>query len=687
MLRPNRLAGETSPYLRQHADNPVDWHPWGPEALAEAKRRDVPLFVSIGYSACHWCHVMAHESFEDEDVARVLNTRFVTVKVDREERPDVDAVYMEAVQALHDGRGGWPLTVFATPDGKPFYGGTYYPPVSRPGAPSFSSVVEAVATAWTERRTDLVEQAGDLTDAVAARLRPDPSATRAPARQLLADALDRAEMLFDEQHGGFGGAPKFPQPLLVELLLRAHLAGHSGALDKATTTLASMAAGGIYDHLGGGFARYSTDARWHVPHFEKMLYDQALIARAYLHAWQLTGLAELRQVLDETLDYVLRELRDRSGGICSSQDADSDGEEGRYYTWTPAELEDVLGASQAGVAADWYGVGAQGHLEGGRSVLHREPGATLLRPAAVERARAALLAVRRRRVPPGLDDKILTEWNAMACAVLAEAGAATGDGSWIRAAVEIAAMLRRDLRRPDGRWMRSWHEGQANHLGVAADYAWLVECFTRLGEVTGEARYLADATEVASGLVELFSAPDGGWYTTGSDAEQLVVRPRDTYDGATPSAASVAATALARLGALTGDELLVARAAASVDAAGAALSRSPFAFPGLVTAALLLDGGLVEVVLGMAADRSLLDTVREAFLPEVVLCWGEPTPSTLWLGRDDPADRRGYVCRAGTCLAPVTDARDLLASIGDARLDAAIATGTPAAITPGAGSR
>ena len=679
MATPNHLAAESSPYLRQHAENPVDWYPWGKEALAEAARRDVPLFVSIGYSACHWCHVMAHESFEDDTVAQVLNSRFVSVKVDREERPDVDALYMEAVQTLNDGRGGWPLTVFATPDGRPFFGGTYFPPVDRPGRPGFRTVAEAVAAAWSERRAELVEQADELTSAVASRLGPPSTTTATSTRAavLLDDAVARATALFDTKHGGFGAAPKFPQPLVLELLLRAHLAGRSGALDAVVATLHSMSAGGIYDHLGGGFARYSTDARWRVPHFEKMLYDQALLARVYLHAWQLTRRPELRQVLDETLNYVLRDLRQPSGGLSCAEDADSDGTEGRFYTWTPAELGQVLG-ERAQVVGDWYGVTENGDLEDGRSVLHRDPSSAVLRPSEIEQARRELFAARAQRVRPGLDDKVLTEWNAMTCSVLAEAGAATGNARWTAAAVEVAEMLLRELRRADGRWMRSWQSGGARHLAVGTDYAWLVECFTRLAEATGQARFVRHATDAATQLVELFGASDGGWYMTGADAEPLVVRPRDTFDGSTPSTCSVAASALARLGALTGDAALERRAVATIEASAGLLDRSPLALPGLVTAALLADGGLVEVVLGAAADHTLLEVVREDFLPEVVLAFGEPTASPIWAGRDGADDRRAYVCRAGVCAAPVDEAAGLRGSIRQARLDCAATAGLDA---------
>jgi len=660
----NRLAQETSPYLRQHAENPVDWYPWGAEALGRARDLDRPLLLSIGYSSCHWCHVMAHESFEDEKTASQLNDSFVAVKIDREERPDLDAIYMEAVQALNGGHGGWPLTVFATPDGRPFYGGTYFPPVPRHGSPAFRAVASAIADAWATRREQIDVEAAELTAAVATRLEPPAASGERPAAlHLLAGAVDRIEEIIDREHGGIGRAPKFPQAPILELLLRAHLAGRAGALEMATAALDAMAAGGIYDHVGGGFARYATDRAWQVPHFEKMLYDQALLARAYLHGWQITGRADYRQVLDETLGYVLSDLRDPAGGVRSAEDADSEGEEGLFYTWTTDELVAALGPSGARVVAAFYAVTPEGNFEGGRSILHRRIGESLERPPEVEELRARLRSARSARPRPGIDDKVLTEWNAMTASVLAEAGAATGVAAWLAGAVEIGEFLLASLRRGDGRWMRSWTAGRASQLAVAADYAWLVECFTRLGEATGEARWTGHAVEVARGLVELFPAPGGGWYTTGSDAEPLVVRPRDAYDGVTPAAGSVAASALARLGALTGDPDLIEKARSSVAAAGDALARSPLAFPHLVTAALLVDGGAVEVVVGPGADRSLVVAVHTRLLPDVVLAWGEASRGPLWEGRSDPAERRAFVCRAGTCLAPVETPDDLIAAI------------------------
>ncbi len=656
----NHLAGELSPYLRQHRDNPVDWYPWGEEAFAAARRLDRPLLISIGYSACHWCHVMAHESFEDEVTARLLNDGFVAVKVDREERPDVDAVYLEAVTELN-GQAGWPLTVFATPDGRPFFGGTYFPAHAQHGLPAFRDLLAAVAAAWAERRDELVRHADELTAAVAARLvsAPPPAANLPGAAALVEEAVDRFAASFDEEWGGVGRAPKFPQPPMLELLWRAHDLGYPNAARMAAATLEAMASGGIYDHLGGGFARYSVDRQWLVPHFEKMAYDQAMLSRCYLHAWQVTGDVRWQQVLEETLGYVLGVLRDPSGGIRSSEDADSEGEEGRFYLWTPRQLTAVLGPEHAAAAARWYGVTAEGNFGTGRSVLHRPVRGDLMRPAEVERWRAALEGARSARVRPAMDDKVLTEWNAMTCSALAEAAAATGNETWRQAAVEVAEFLLGSLRRPDGRWLRAWQSGRAAHLALAADYAWLVDCLTRLGELTGLGRYTEEALTTAHELIRLFSADDGGWYTTGSDAEALVVRPRQEHDGVTPAAGSVAALALARLAAISGDEQCQTRATQSVAAAGAVLARSPLSFAHLVEAAVFLETGAVEVV--VVGDRpDLVAAASAGYVPSRVLVWGESPPSPLVAGRGGAG---AYVCRRGICLSPVTDPAAVSATI------------------------
>ena len=646
----NRLAGEPSPYLRQHADNPVDWWPWSDEAFAEARRRDVPLLLSIGYSACHWCHVMAHESFEDAATAAVMNELFVNVKVDREERPDVDAVYMEAVQAL-TGHGGWPMTVFLDHDGRPFYGGTYFPPQPRHGMPGFVELLQAVTDAWRTKRAELFDQAEELT----AGIRRTASLAAADRGALPTDLLDRASdglvAAFDGQWGGLGRAPKFPQSMSLDFLLRR------GISDPVLFSLDAMASGGIYDHLGGGFARYSVDDRWLVPHFEKMLYDQALLARVYLHAWQATGSQVYLQVLDETIAYVRRDLAAHGGGFCSAEDADSEGVEGRFYVWSVDEVRDVCGPD-ADAAIEWWGVTAGGNFEGS-SILHRPVRGDLLRPTEVERARAALFERRTTRVRPGLDDKVLTEWNALFLSTLAEAAAATGRADWLDAARSCGEFLVSSLRGRDGRWLRAWQaDAGARHLAFASDHAALVDAFTRLGEATGEARWFIEAASVADALLDLFRDPDGGgFFTTGHDGERLVARQKDVLDNATPSANAMAAVALVRLAALTGDDRYRAAGEEVVDTLGPLAGTHPSAFAHLLAAVELVQAGVTEVV--VAGERpDLVRVVQERWLPSTVLAWGERFDSPLWEGRRDGL---AYVCRDFTCRQPV-DSVDALAA-------------------------
>jgi uncharacterized protein YyaL (SSP411 family) len=660
----NRLAGETSPYLRQHQDNPVDWYPWGDEAFDRARTEDRPILLSVGYSACHWCHVMAHESFEDHPTAALMNELFVNIKVDREERPDVDAVYMEAVQAI-TGSGGWPMTVFMTPDGRPFFGGTYFP------RDSFGPLLRRVADSWRDRRVELEAQADQLAEAVrqGTRLGRDGHITEADTLSpgLLSGGYRALQGAYDAEWGGFGRAPKFPQPTMIELVLRAH--AHNGSaesLEMVTTTLDAMASGGIYDHLGGGFARYSTDRVWLVPHFEKMLYDNALLARVYLHAWQVTGAPRYLQVVSETLGYLLRPpMRSAAGAIHSAEDADSEGVEGRFYVWSEDEVRAVTGE----VALDWYGVTSHGNWEG-TNILYRPQRGELVRPPEVEAARRRLLEVRDLRTRPGLDDKVITEWNAMAVAALAEAGGAAGRQDWIGAAVEVATFLRSSARRPsDGRWLRSWQGGRAGrNLAYSVDYAWLAEGFTRLAEATGQAVWVGAAREAADDLLSLFwDDHEGGLFTTGRDAEQLIVRSKDVLDGATPSANSVAAVALLRLAALTGSDRYATAAERILKLVEPVLVRHATAGTNFLAAADLLVSGVTEVA--VAGDRpDLVDAVRARYLPCAVLAWGEPFDSPLWVGRDGPdAAGKAFVCRDYACLAPVDDAGALLAQLAGSR--------------------
>jgi uncharacterized protein YyaL (SSP411 family) len=667
----NRLSSETSPYLRQHAHNPVDWYPWGDEAFARAKAEDRPVLLSVGYSACHWCHVMAHESFEDMRTADELNRRFVAVKVDREERPDVDAVYMEAVQAM-TGRGGWPMTVFLTPDGRPFFAGTYFPRRDMHGMPSFLHVLDAVDDAWRHRRPEVEQHADALAQAIDRRVGrpaglvaiaggsgPDLGAAAAHA---LDGAVAELAARFDAAQGGFGPAPKFPQPGLIELCLRHHRVTEDDAsLAMALGTLGAMAAGGIYDHLGGGFARYSTDDSWTVPHFEKMLYDQAGLVRVYLHAWQVTADGRWRQVVEETIDYVLRDLAAPGGGLCAAEDADSEGEEGRFYLWSPEELAAAVPPPLADGARQWYGVSAPGNFEG-RNILRRPIGAPLARPAEVEQARRLLLAARATRVRPALDDKVLLEWNAMFGASLAEAAAVTGRADWADAALTMAEFLFAALRRPgDERWLRSWQQGRARHLAYAADYAWVVEFFTRVAELTGRLVWLERAADTAYAMLKLFRADDGLLYTTGADAAPLVVRPTELLDGALPSASSVAAGGLLRLGALGGDPELTAAGESLLGLVVPLAAEHPLAAAHAVAAGALSGGGITEVVI--TGDRpDLLGAARARFEPTMVLAWGEPGASPLWAGRHDGL---AYVCRHYACRWPASTPDELAARLDE----------------------
>ena len=672
----NRLGGETSPYLRQHRDNPVDWYPWGPEAFEAAVERDRPVLLSVGYSSCHWCHVMAHESFEDSDTAAIMNELFVNVKVDREERPDVDAIYMDSVQAM-TGRGGWPMTVFCTPDGRPFFGGTYYPDRPRGGMASFRQVMAAIDEAWTNRRSDVHAQADQLVALIdrTARAAAAMGAEAAPSGALDGRVLDQAGdavlSSFDPEWGGFGGAPKFPAAMTLASALRIHHRSDRPELLRVVrTSLDAMASGGIYDHLGGGFARYSVDHRWLVPHFEKMLYDNALLTRVYLHAWMVTGEAAHRQVVDETIGYVLRDLRHPDGGFYSAEDADSEGVEGKFYVWSEPELRAVVRAA-AGAGADdeavaWWGVTAAGNFEGA-NILNRPVRGDLIRPAAVETARQALFECRESRIRPGLDDKVLTEWNGLMLSALAEAAAATGNGEWRAAAIANGEFLAANLRRDDGRWLRSWQAGdadrppQARHLAYAQDYGALIDAFARLGELSGEARWIGEARAAADGLLELFwDEAAGGVFTTGNDAEKLVTRPKDLMDNATPSAQSLAACGLLRLAALTGESRYLDRAHDIIALFGQAAPQHPTAFGRALEAIDMAADGLDEIA--VVGDRpDLVAAVQTRYLPGAVLAWGEPYESPLWADRPEGF---AYVCRDFACQTPAATPEDLVAQLG-----------------------
>src|SRR3954451_20206248 len=520
----NRLAGETSPYLLQHKHNPVDWLPWGEQALARARELDRPLLVSIGYSACHWCHVMERESFEDDQIAALMNEHFVCVKVDREERPDVDAIYMEAVQAM-TGSGGWPLNVFITPEQVPFYAGTYFPPEPRQGMPSWPMVLGAVAEAWDKRRNEIREQSAAIAGRLAGAARLKPAAGPLDAG-ILDEALQSLAASFDVVDGGWGTAPKFPAASTIEFLLRRDETA------MALQTLRSMASGGIYDQIGGGFARYSVDAHWTVPHFEKMLYDNALLARAYLHGWQVSGDAVLRRTAEETLDWALREMAGPEGAFYSALDADSEGVEGKFYVWSIDELREVLG-DDADAAIAWFGATERGNFEGANILESRGPEPA---PEVRERIRAALMAVRVQRVWPGLDDKRLTAWNALAISALAEAGAVLERADYVAAAARAAAFVLDEMRDAGGRLLRTYNAGEARLNAYLEDHAFLLEALLTLYEATFEERWFEAARDIADTIVARFADPDnGGFFSTSDDHEGLVARRKGVDDGPVPA--------------------------------------------------------------------------------------------------------------------------------------------------------
>ena len=557
----NKLSHEISPYLLQHAGNPVHWEPWGAEALGRAVAEQKPIFLSIGYSACHWCHVMAHESFEDPAIADLLNRDFICIKVDREERPDLDQVYMEAVQAMA-GQGGWPMSVFLTPEQKPFFGGTYWPPSAHGGMPGFGEVVAAVAAAWRQRRGDVLQQAEHAVEYLQRQL----IVAGEPAT-LDAAPLEAAEaelfQTFDQRHGGFGPAPKFPHATALKLLLtRWRRSRHHEVLAMVTATLDRMAAGGIYDHLGGGFHRYSVDAQWLVPHFEKMLYDNAMLADCYLDAWQATGRSDYRRVVCETLDYVLRDMTDGQGGFYSAEDADSEGEEGRFYVWTPGEIEAVLGRERAAVFGKVYDISESGNFDG-RNILHLAKPicvcAKMLGRVAAEleaelgEDRARLLAARAQRVRPGRDDKVLTSWNGLMIDAMARAGAALDEPRYGAAAAAAANFLLRELRDGEGRLLHCWRAGQARHEAFLDDHASLSIALLTLYETQGQRRWLDEAARLADVILARFAdEAGGGFYYTARDHEPLIVRKKDLLDTPVPSSTGLAVTALLRLARHTG---------------------------------------------------------------------------------------------------------------------------------------
>ena len=677
---PNRLINETSPYLLQHAHNPVDWYPWGEEALARSKNEDKPILLSIGYSACHWCHVMERESFENESIAALMNESFVSIKVDREERPDLDAVYMEAVQML-TGSGGWPMTVFLTPDGRPFYGGTYFPPVDRHNMPGFPRLLESAARAYHDNRAEI--------DRVTSQLSQQMGRTSQMARSdsllsvdILHGAYSGLATNFDYQNGGVGNAPKFPQAMTLEFLLRYYAHGYNErALEMLELTLEKMARGGIYDQAAGGFHRYSTDSFWLVPHFEKMLYDNALLARLYLHAYLATGRELYRRITEETLDYVLREMTGPHGGFFSATDADSEGEEGKYFVWTEEEIEAILGSEEAPIFCRFFGVTQRGNFEGSNILNISKTAASFAQEQGiglerlidiVRRGKVALRTVREHRVPPLLDDKVLASWNGLMLRAFAEAGAALGRDDYRDAAVRNAAFLTTTMS-PQDRLRRTYREGQARLPGFLEDYSFVADGLLALYESTFDQHWLDKATALADGMIDLFWDEDaGGFYDTGADHEELVVRPRDVFDNAQPCGGSVASDLLLRLAVITGNEDYNRKAVPPLRALSEFMTRAPTGTGRWLAALDFYLATPKEVaIFGPREDPAtgrLLDAVFSRYLANrvVVGASGQNIEPALPLlegrGMIDGVPT-AYVCENYACQLPVTNAEALASQL------------------------
>jgi hypothetical protein len=659
----NRLIGATSPYLLQHAHNPVDWHPWGPEALDLARDRDLPIFLSIGYSACHWCHVMERESFEDEAVARILNESFVPIKVDREERPDLDDLYMGAVQAL-TGRGGWPMSVWLTPGLKPFFGGTYFPPTARQGLPGFRQVLEGVRRAWREHRTELEADAGALAAALARQADLAPGPDR-PGPGVIEGALVHLRRSFDPRWGGFGAAPKFPPAMALDLIL-----GRGAEADRAMAvrTLDAMAEGGLYDHLGGGFCRYAVDEQWLIPHFEKMLYDNAQLAACYLGAFQATGREDYLRVARETLDYLLRDLRDPEGGFHSSEDADSEGQEGRFYVFTPAQVEAVLGA-EAGARFDRaYGITPEGNFEHGASVLHRSGAPAGLDVRALDGDRARLRAHRDHRVRPGRDDKVLAAWNGLALTALARGHQVLGEPRYLEAATALATFLRRRMG-PGAGLARSWRRGRTGGPGFLEDYAAVASGLVDLYEAGFDPAWLLWAGELAGAMRERFEDPaSGGFFASEAAAGDLLFRQKPFQDGALPSGNTLAARALLRLAGHLDRPEFRTSAEGILRCAAPLLERAPEAFPGLLGALDLALDPVAVIIAGAPEDpatRALVAAARRPYVPNRLLSLVAAAPDLpLHRDRDHAGRPAAFVCRGPVCAAPVATPGDLERLLG-----------------------
>ncbi|MBN8638085.1 MAG: thioredoxin domain-containing protein [Anaerolineae bacterium] len=666
----NRLAHETSPYLQQHADNPVDWYPWGDEAFTKAKAEDKPVLLSVGYSACHWCHVMAHESFEDEATAAIMNDLFVNIKVDREERPDVDEIYMQAVQMM-TGHGGWPMTVFLTPEGKPFYGGTYFPREARYGMPSFQQVLEGVIDAYRNRRPQLEKMANELSGSLQREKLAIGGTPDDLNADLLTAAASKLTAAYDKQYGGFGGAPKFPQPMNLEFLLREYQrTGSADLLEMVTFTLQKMARGGMYDQLGGGFHRYSVDAIWLVPHFEKMLYDNAQLSRVYLHAYQITGEAFYRTFAEEIYDYVLREMTSADGGFYSATDADSEGEEGKFFVWSKAELDGLLGAD-ARIAVEYWGVSARGNFEGHNILFVPNDEAVAAERLGLSvadlRAKLAvikdkLFAARTQRVHPGLDDKILTAWNGLMLASLSEAARVLDRADYRVAAERNAAFLRDHMVTNGDRLLRTYNHGVAKGNGYLEDYANFIDALIELYQTTFDEEWFTLAQALATAALTHFRAEDGGFFDTSDDHETLITRPRAMQDNAIPSGSSMFARDLLRLVAYTANADYDEAARKALSILSAALREYPQAFGEALSAVELIVMGIDEIAIIGEPDEAkpMLDAVQKPYRPNAVVALfptdveGEASIPLLNYRSMRDGLPTAYVCRQFACKLPVT---------------------------------
>ena len=675
----NKLINETSPYLLQHAHNPVDWYPWGPEALERSRTEDKPILLSIGYSACHWCHVMEHESFENEAIAQLMNDNFVCIKVDREERPDLDSIYMNAVQMM-TGHGGWPMTMFLTPELKPFYGGTYYPPEDRRGMAGFPRVLTAITDSYRNRKSEIHASA----DAITAELKKTDrfvASNEMLTTEVLNTAFAALSGSFDNTHGGFGGAPKFPPSMTLMFLLRHHKRTNSTqALNMVETTLQKMAGGGMYDQLGGAFARYSVDARWLVPHFEKMLYDNALLTRVYLYAYQQTKNPLYRRVAEETLEYVIRDMIDRSGGFYSSEDADSEGEEGKFYVWNRAEVLSILGKDVGEVFCEFFDITEAGNFEHGNSILNAprsleqfasEKGTTVDALGGIINAgKRRLFNARERRVRPGRDDKTLAAWNGLMLTAFAEAANIFGRDDYREVAVRNAGFITTQLMK-DGRLLRTYRAGQAKLNGYLEDYAFVIEGLLAVYEATFDLKFFTLARELTDAMIARFwDEQDGGFYFTSSDHEKLITRTKDYFDNATPSGNSVAVMALLKLGLLTQHQEYSRRAVAILRSLRPAISRYPSAFGYMLCGMDFYLSEPKEIAIVGRIDshdvRSFVEEIYSRYLPNKVVAACEPgdkaAAEAIKLLMERPAidsKATAYVCRNYTCLAPATTAEAL----------------------------